>query len=261
LRDFDFSAIARALAQFHISLSDLAAVAVAVFDHGNAPPNVSDRKFRFDYLDERIKAENRLSAFAYRSGKVPSIMTRLQAVVKSASEFDCPLIVMDTAPAAVLGARLEREVSARQRVLVVNVGNFHTLAFRLNGAHIEGVFEHHTGLLDRAKLETLIRALADGSLTREYVFNDSGHGSLIYAKQPLPIPEERWGVAVTGPRRAMMEESALKPYFPAPFGDMMLTGCFGMLGAVADLHPELADPIWASLKTGQNQGTPPWEIA
>ncbi|HEX8992907.1 MAG TPA: DUF1786 family protein, partial [Anaerolineales bacterium] len=54
-RDFDFDGIARAFAGFGISLRDLAAVAVAVFDHGAAPAGVSDRKFRFDYLDRRIK--------------------------------------------------------------------------------------------------------------------------------------------------------------------------------------------------------------
>jgi len=84
LRDFDFDAIAAALGQFDVSLNDLNAVAVAVFDHGDAPVDISDRQFRFDYLDERIRAENRLSAFAFREDNVPPIMTRLQAVIKSA---------------------------------------------------------------------------------------------------------------------------------------------------------------------------------
>ena len=54
--------------------------------------------------------------------------------------------------------------------------------------------------------------------------------------------------------------SRLRPYFPAPFGDMMITGCFGLLAAVADLHPEFGDPIRASLAGGGGRGTPPWEI-
>jgi uncharacterized protein (DUF1786 family) len=73
LRDFDFPAITRALEPFDINLKELAVVAVAVFDHGNAPVGYSDRQFRFDYLDERIRAQNRLSAFAYRSEDVPDI--------------------------------------------------------------------------------------------------------------------------------------------------------------------------------------------
>lgn len=36
LRDFDFTAIAAAMGCFGVSLNDLSAVAVAVFDHGNA---------------------------------------------------------------------------------------------------------------------------------------------------------------------------------------------------------------------------------
>jgi uncharacterized protein (DUF1786 family) len=48
LRDFDFPAIAAAFEQFGVSLDDLQAVSVAVFDHGDAPPEVSDRQFRFD---------------------------------------------------------------------------------------------------------------------------------------------------------------------------------------------------------------------
>src|SRR3990172_2058579 len=45
LRDFDFQAIARSLENFGVRLDDLDAVAVAVFDHGEAPPDVSDRQF------------------------------------------------------------------------------------------------------------------------------------------------------------------------------------------------------------------------
>ncbi len=63
---------------------------------------------------------------------------------------------MDTAPAAVLGATLDRRVGERPRVMVANVGNFHTLAFRLGPGGIEGVFEHHTGLIDLPRLESLL---------------------------------------------------------------------------------------------------------
>jgi uncharacterized protein (DUF1786 family) len=260
LADFDFAAIAAVFERFEVSVRDLACVAVAVFDHGAAPPDVSDRKFRFDYLDRRIREENRLSAFAYRAEEVPSIMTRLQSVVRSAPGVSAPLVVMDTAPAAVLGARQESHVAERKRVLIANVGNFHTLAFRLGPSGVEGVFEHHTGLLDQEKLDRLLISLADGTLTREEVFNDSGHGALVYAPRPLPLDDDGWGVAVTGPRRAMMYASKLRPHFPAPFGDMMMTGCFGLLAAVADLHPDLGEEIRASLSGGGGSGTPPWEV-
>lgn len=264
LRDFDFQAITQALATFDVLLDDLAAVAVAVFDHGAAPPGYSDRQFRFDYLDERIRAENRLSAFAFRAQDVPPIMTRLQAVVESAKDVNAPLVVMDTAPAAVLGATQDAKVSSHPRVLVANVGNFHTLAFRLGPEGIEGVFEHHTGLIDLPKLEALLRSLAEGSLKHEDVFDDHGHGALIYSPEALPLNGKEFDVAVTGPRRNLFksENHSLKPlvpYFATPFGDMMISGCFGLLAAVADVLPELGEPIRASLRGAGGSGTPPWE--
>ena len=259
LRDFDFPAIARVFEPFGVSLSNLSAVAVAVFDHGNAPSDVSDRQFRFDYLDQRIRAANRLSAFAYPAGQIPSILTRLQAVANSSAGVDSPLVVMDTAPAAVLGATYDPLVAARKRLMIANIGNFHTLAFRLGPAGIEGVFEHHTGFLDRTHLEKLLVALAAGTLTHADVFNSHGHGALIYSAESLPLDDSAFNVVVTGPRRAMIRGSNLLPYFAVPFGDMMISGCFGLLSAVADVLPDLAGPIQASLTGAGGAGTLPWE--
>ncbi len=267
MQDFDFASIAQAFQHFGVRLDKLAAVAVGVFDHGNAPPGISDRKFRFDYLDERIRKLNRLSAFAYRAEDIPPSMTRMQCVADSAGQLDCPLVVMDTAPAAVLGATLDRRMAERKRVMVANIGNFHTLAFRLGENGIEGLFEHHTGFLDRVKLEHLLRGLAAGSLQGEDVFNDQGHGALVYEPRPLKFGENGFDVVVTGPRRSLFppDESAhdpphLRPYYPAPFGDMMITGCFGILAAMADVVPELAEPIKASLQLGGGVGSAPWEV-
>lgn len=260
LLDFDYARIKRSLSSFGISLKDLAAVAVAVFDHGDSPPGYSDRQFRFDYLDSRIHQENRLSAFAFPAEKVPEIMTRLKAVVDSAKDLDAPLVVMDTAPAAVLGATLDMRVKQWERVMVANVGNFHTLAFRLGQQGIEGVFEHHTGLIDLQKLEHYLVLLADGSLTHEDIFEDHGHGALIYSPEPLDISDRDYGVAVTGPRRNIMRDSNLRPYFVSPFGDMMITGCFGLLAATGDIYPELGAEITDSFQGAGGSGTPPWEL-
>ncbi|MBI3761805.1 MAG: pyruvate formate lyase-activating protein, partial [Chloroflexi bacterium] len=178
LRDFDLGMISAAFAAFGVTL-DPDAIGVAVFDHGDSPPGYSDRQFRFDYLDRRIRAANRLSAFAYRAPDLPPIMTRLNAVAES-YEGDTPLVVMDTAPAAILGAALDPRVASHERVMIANVGNFHTLAFRLGPAGIEGVFEHHTGEVDLTRLDNLLAALADSTLKHEDVFGDMGHGALIY---------------------------------------------------------------------------------
>jgi uncharacterized protein (DUF1786 family) len=257
MRDFDYSNIATAFKSFGISLEP-DAVAVAVFDHGAAPPDVSDRQFRFDYLKERILSENRLTAFAYPADEVPEIMTRMQAIVQTADEFDCPLIIMDTAPAAITGATLDSNIRYVERLIVANVGNFHTLAFKLGLSGIEGVFEHHTGLIDQQHLEELLIALADGTLKHEQVYGDQGHGALIIHPEPYLLESGEFGVVVTGPRRTMMKGSALRPYFAVPFGDMMMAGCFGLLVAVADLLPEASSSIHEAL-SGVNDSITPWD--
>ena len=275
LKDFDFELISKTFADFGVSLEDLAAVAVAVFDHGNAPAGVSDRQFRFDYLDERIKARNSLSAFAYLSGGIPKIMTRLQAVADSAGGLPCPLVVMDTAPAAVLGADFDSAVARRKQKIICNVGNFHTLAFRLGEKGIEGVFEHHTGEIDLPKLDSLLRRLADGSLKHQDVFDDMGHGALMYTNEAFEFGKDDFDVVVTGPRRSMFnldsdsllsdvrQQAAtpqnLRPYFAAPFGDMMISGCFGLLAAVGEILPDATESVFGSLRNAHGRGVAPWD--
>ncbi len=266
LRDFDFPQIARTFQDSGVSLDDLQAVAVAVFDHGAAPPEVSDRQFRFDYLDSRIREKNSLASFAFLSPHIPRIMTRLQAVANSAQGLVCPLVVMDTAPAAVLGATFDPLVARRERKVIVNIGNFHTIAFRL-GKGIEGIFEHHTGEIDLAKLEKYLRKLADGSLQHQDIFLDMGHGALIYEKAPYRFGLDDFDVVVTGPRRSLFRRSpsggslpTLRPYFAVPFGDMMIAGCFGLLAATAEVLPELSEPIHASLRGQSGVGVAPWDV-
>ena len=267
LKDFDFALLSKTFLDYGVSLDDLSAIAVAVFDHGNAPPGVSDRQFRFDYLDERIRLRNSLSSFAFLSTDIPKIMTRLQSVAGSAGQLPCPLVVMDTAPAAVLGAGFDPIVATRKKKIICNVGNFHTLAFRLGESGIEGVFEHHTGEIDREKLESLLRALADSTLKHEDVFNDMGHGALMYLNETFEFGKDDFDVVVTGPRRSMFNRksilenrNSLRPYFATPFGDMMIAGCFGLLAATAEVVPELAEPSQGSLRAGSGRGIAPWDI-
>ena len=108
---------------------------------------------------------------------------------------------MDTAPAAVLGANFDPVVAKLKQKIICNIGNFHTLAFRLGEKGIEGVFEHHTGEIDLAKLESLLRSLADGSLKHEDVFDDMGHGALMYSQDQFEFGRDEFDVVVTGPRR------------------------------------------------------------
>ena len=258
LKDFDFPAISKTFEDYGISLKNLDAIAVAVFDHGNAPAGVSDRQFRFDYLDQRIREKNSLSSFAHLSTNIPRIMTRLQSVADSAGDLPCPLVVMDTAPAAVLGATFDPIVANRKHKIVINIGNFHTIAFRLLGEKIEGVFEHHTGEIDLVKLEKYIHMLADGTLENKDIFNDMGHGALMLTREQLAFDKSDFDIVVTGPRRSMyLGKPSLRPYFAVPFGDMMIAGCFGLLAATVEVMPNVADAVYGSLRGGR--GVAPWD--
>jgi len=240
--DYDYSAMARAFSAFGVDLDQVELLAVAVFDHGAAPPGVSDRLFRFEYLAERIQTGMGLAAFAFLREEIPPSMTRLQAAAATAPE-DRPLVAMDTAPAAVLGALEDEWVRAHDQVIIANVGNFHTLAFHLRQGVIAGLFEHHTGRLRQARLEELLDQLADGTLSHDELFAEHGHGALVLDPSPAALDL----VAVTGPRRRMLAGSALRPYLAVPYGDMMMTGCWGLVRACAQILPWTTEAIEGAL--------------
>ncbi len=241
MRDVDLDALRRAFSAFGIDLQ-FDVLAVAVFDHGNAPPGYSDRRFRFEFLAERLKQFNSPAAFAFMCEQIPPRLTRMQAVA-DATRVDAPLMVMDTAPAAVLGALEDDRVRVHRDPLIANVGNFHTLAFRFSAGTITGVFEHHTGELKPEQLEHFIEQLADGTLTHDAVFNSKGHGALLFDHRAQPLDF----LAIVGPRRSMLLHSRYHPYFATPYGDMMLAGCFGLVRAYAELNPHAAPEISRAL--------------
>ncbi|HEX8968339.1 MAG TPA: DUF1786 family protein, partial [Chloroflexota bacterium] len=179
-----------------------------------------------------------LPGFAFKRDLVPPAMTRLQAVVASVPS-DLPLLVMDTAPAAVLGALDDARVRAAAGPLVANVGNFHCLAFHLVDGQIAGLFEHHTGELSSRRLRAYIEQLADGSIRNETVFADKGHGALVL-RSNAPLPDL---LAVTGPRRALLVDSGLDPYLAVPHGHMMLAGNLGLLRAYAAHDADVRDAV------------------
>jgi uncharacterized protein (DUF1786 family) len=241
MRDFDGAAISTALAAFGVD-PVVDAVAVAAFDHGAAPPGVSDRRFRFDAITERVRQRPDALAFAYRAADIPADLTRLAAVAADAALYgDAPVFVMDTGAAALAGALEDSVVRGHEECLVANIGNFHTLAFHLRNGKMLALFEHHTGMLDRAKLEGYLRELAAGTLTNERIFDDSGHGALTLDSH-TPANKTPF-LAVTGPRRELLRGSALAPYEATPHGDMMLAGCYGLLRAVAGLDDNFAPAI------------------
>ncbi|HEY2596521.1 MAG TPA: DUF1786 family protein [Chloroflexota bacterium] len=237
MRDLALGQILQTLVGFGVQIK-LDGLAVAVFDHGAAPPGLSDRIFRFNYLRERLASGAGLGGFAFEREAVPEAMTRLQAVARTAPT-DLPLLLMDTAPAAVLGALEDAAVRSAASPVVANVGNFHCLAFHLVDGHVAGLFEHHTGELSAEGLGAYVRRLADGTITNAAVFADKGHGALVL-EPDAPEPDF---LAVTGPRRALLVESGLRPYLAVPHGDMMLAGNLGLLRAYAVRNVNVREAI------------------
>jgi len=197
------------------------AIAIAVQDHGVAPQGVTDRENRFQLIEDKV--ESGIESFAYLDG-VPENLSRMNSIYRSLKRWhEGHILLMDTGPAAVLGSLEDEHVKEKKKVVCINVGNAHTIAMSLNDGQIAGVFEHHTRLLDKQKLDSYIKKLSDGTITFKEVFDDGGHGALAReANQPEII-------AMTGPRRGEMKGLGI---FAAPAGDMMMTGPVGLVKAV-----------------------------
>lgn len=255
LQDFDAQAIITALRAFDLEPA-VDGLAIAAFDHGAAPPGVSDRRFRFDFIEQTVRRQPVPSAFAYAAPDTPASLTRLRSIARSSARYlhlsgsspDAPLLLMDTGSAAALGALEDPTVRAQPESILCNIGNFHTLAFHLLEGRIVGIFEHHTGEIDRPHLEQMLLKLANGTLTNAEVFDTSGHGALILDGHSNGANSTAFPfLAVTGPRREMLRGSTLNPFEATPHGDMMLAGCFGLLRAFADRYTEMAEGIEEAL--------------
>ncbi len=240
LGDIDLVSLKKALRPFLVKLPTT--YAIAVQDHGFNPKG-SNRRFRFVYWREFILAGGYLTDLIYRTP--PAYMTRMRAVQKDAPGA----FVMDTCAAALWGILCDPQAAAwRQEGLVaVNLGNQHTLGALIRGERIEGIFEHHTGMLTVEKFRSFLSRFPQGRLSSEEIFRDGGHGCFIH-----PDFSRKRGyrfVALTGPRRSLAEGEG--HYMAAPYGDMMLTGCFGLVEA---LKARLATETTELLSSRNKQG-------
>jgi uncharacterized protein (DUF1786 family) len=208
-------------------------IAIAVQDHGHKD-GISDREFRFKMIEDSFKNGGKMDNFVF-AGKVPEYLTRLSSLQKMLKERKYEPLLMDTGPAAIFGCLEDETVSEKENKLIINVGNGHTLAAILAGEKISGIFEHHTRSLTATKLEKFVKKLCDGRLTFKEVFDDGGHGACI--KEVVGF-ENIDIIAVTGPKRRLLKDGKLKikTYMAAPHGDMMLTGCYGLLNAFKNLR-------------------------
>ncbi len=239
LADVELGLLQKALSTWNIVLHP-EIIAVAVLDHGEAPPGESARLWRFQYLERLLRANGTLEAFMFSESEIPPHFRRMQAAIH-AIKGKAPVVLMDTGAAAVLGASLDSTVALHQNRLAVNTGNSHTIAFNLSGLRVLGFFEHHTSLLSPDRLDNLLLGLIAGNLDSEKIRAEGGHGSLIIEKGGESF------ITVTGPRRSLLSHSRLDPYFAAPFGSMMLTGCFGLLKAASIKLPRWRGEIEEAL--------------
>lgn len=219
--DLDLPSLQRAFELFDLSLPT--EVAVAVQDHGFSPHR-SNRLVRFERLAAAMEAGGTIEAFAYRNP--PENMTRMQAVKGILESRDFRPLLMDTGPAAIFGA--SQDARCLEPALIVNFGNGHTVAAILWEERIEAMFEHHTSQLNPQRLEYLLEELCLGRLESEEVYRDGGHGAFIKS-----VPQMIRSVLVTGPRRGEFPLSGplRMAVAAAPAGDMMITGCLGLLAA------------------------------
>jgi len=241
LQDLDMESLQQALELFDINLP--AIVAVAVQDHGECIGR-SNRKFRFEHWERFLAQDGKLGnliyggpesvdAFGERAYReAPSYLTRMLSVRETVSGA----FVMDTGAAAIRGALLDPLVGEHQSrgLMIVNVGNQHTLAALIRGDGVLAILEHHTGLLTPDSLRDYLQRFVKGQVKSEDVYDDQGHGcayGLGFRAGAAGSPE--WSfTAITGPRRQLAEGLG---YFAAPHGDMMLSGCFGLVAAVKEV--------------------------
>ena len=218
--DIDTDALKQALQAFGLEYPK--SWAVAVQDHGYSKTE-SNRTLRFKLWSEFVLRGGDLRSLIFQ-GEIPEVYTRMQAVREIVPEA----IVADTGTAALLGIMADPVVKPHleRGILAVNVGNSHTLAAAIRGQRVYGIFEHHTGMLTLEALSTIVQRLQAAELTNGEVFENGGHGAVCH-------PDMRAGwdfVTVTGPRRNLAKP--LGWYEASPYGDMMLSGCFGLLSGL-----------------------------
>jgi len=230
LEEVNLTRLKTFLSNFNENLSDVDVVAIAVQDHGVFPKGTSNRKFRIQKMRELLEIDSRPEGLAFKEDEIPSCFLRMKSAAK-VSRRQLPkadVLVMDTAPAAILGCLKDQAIEKKNLVLAVNVGNSHTMAAIIFRKRIIGLVEHHTqALLNPQKIEQLLVNFADGELSDEEVFKDGGHG-LFFLEDP-PLFSKIKTIAATGPNRNILAKTNLSIHFSAPAGDVMMTGPIGLV--------------------------------
>lgn len=234
VEELDLSWLRELLQTTGDALDDLTAAAVAVQDHGVYRRGESNRKTRLSRMQRTLEDNPDPLALAYSAREVPDIFPRmLSAAERLEEQLACPeILVMDTSPAAVAGCLADPLVAenANGNLLLVNAGNGHTLACLLSRGCVVALLEHHTKKLRPATFASYLAAFCGGDADDDDEYMTSGHG-LFYLQDPPGISNIDI-IAVTGPNRELLVGTGLDIYYPAPGGDMMMTGPMGLVKAV-----------------------------
>ncbi len=211
---------------------DLDFVALAVQDHGVFPEGMSNREFRIQTLHDRLAEDSNPEALAFMEHEIPSSFRRMNSAALAAKTQlpTAKILLMDTATDAILGCLEDPILKDANHILIVNIGNGHTMAALVSGGSIVGMMEHHTQLLSSQMVESLLRAFADGTLRNKDVFSGHGHGVFYLTKAPGFSRIER--IIATGPNRGILAGSNLTVHSASPAGDVMMTGPIGLVKAV-----------------------------
>lgn len=198
-------------------------VVIAAQDHGYSLG--VNRQGRMEFLNELLKISTDPRQWIYKNA--PPIMTRLASVQAVSGGY-----VTDTGTAAILGALCMPEVyerSFKEGITIINVGNGHIVAVLIYKGQACGIFEHHTGMRTLDELLSDLHEFRMGWLPDEQVRETGGHGTAFGLR-----PDDAGAFKPTfilGPKRQLLSGHG---QFIAPYGDMMLAGCYGLLYGLAN---------------------------
>lgn len=196
-------------------------VAVACQDHGFIKGQ-SDRITRFKYFQEQLKKTKNPYGYILSNPKECTIFSRFKSILDILRDNNYNGFVMDSKIASICGILDYASEEGIEEFIGLDIGNGHTLGVSIKNREIKGIFEHHTRLLNPEKLKYIVDKLAEGTLTNREIYEDNGHGAVVIENIN---PQE---ILIAGPNRRLFKKYGKYTY---PGGDVMITGCIGLLRA------------------------------
>jgi len=229
LGDLEISRLEKIVEGFGVPFS-FDSVGICAQDHGVPPDGRSHLDYRHYLFKERLDKNPYPHTLLYERNEVPKTFNRLNSIAMISDDLPADEVyVMDSGMAAILGASMDPQARAKEKIIVLDVATSHTVGAALIGDEIAGSFEYHTRDITVEKLDSLIPELANGNLEHQQILKEGGHGA--YTRNAFGFDATELIVA-TGPKRKLVENSKLTMTLGAPLGDNMMTGTVGLLEAI-----------------------------